>query len=116
MLYDIADHPLLSEESAQLGSLELGAQARMAETLLGLLTFTAFNPTTDADKYDRATDAVALQVNFQVAAGIEAFLTNRDRRGAREKQYRGRGRMSPVHSAARKIINAIKPQTVVSGR
>lgn len=116
MLYDIADHPLLSEESAQLGSLELSAQARMAETLLGLLTFTAFDATTQADKYDRATDAVALQVNYQVAAGVEAFLSTSDRRGQRQKNYRGRGRMPPVHSAARKIINAIKPATAVTGR
>lgn len=116
MLYDIADHPLLSEESAQLGSLELGAQARMAETLLGLLTFPAFSQSTDQDKYDRATDAVALQVNYQVAAGIEAFLTTADRRGARAKVYRGRGRMPPVHAAARKIVNAIKPTIVITGR
>lgn len=116
MLYDIADHPLLSEESAQLGPLELGAQARMAETLLGLLTFTPFNPTTQADSYDRATDAVALQVNYQVAAGIEAFLASVDRRGQRQRNFRGRGRMPAVHSAARKIINAIKPTTTVAGR
>lgn len=116
MIYDVADHPLLSEESAQLGSSELGAHARMAETLLGLLLFTAFDPTTDQDKYDRATDAVALQINYQVAAGVEAFLSTHDRRGARAKVYRGRGRMPPVHSAARKIVNAIKPTTVVQGR
>lgn len=116
MLYDIADHPLLSEEAAQLGSLELGAQARVAETLLGLLTFTPFNQTTDQDKYDRATDAVALQVSYQVAAGVEAFMLINDRRGLRTKHYRGRGRMPPVHSAARKIINAIKPKSVVTGR
>lgn len=116
MLYDITDHPLLTEEAAQLGPTELNAHARMAETLLGLLTFTAFDPTTDADNYARATDAVALQVSYQVEAGIEAFLTTSDRRGGRSKTFRGRGRMPPVHSAARKIINAIKPATVVSGR
>lgn len=116
MLYDIADHPLLSEEAAQLGPVELGAQARMAETLLGLLTFTVFDPTTQQDKYDRATDAVALQVSYQVAAGIEAFLTTSSRRGQRQNNYRGRGRMPPVHSAARKIVNAIKPATTVTGR
>lgn len=116
MLYDIADHPLLSEEAAQLGSLELGAQARMAETLLGLLTFPAFDQATQQDKYDRATDAVALQVNYQVEAGVEAFLTTSSRRGARGRSYRGRGRMPPVHSAARKIITAIKPTVTVTGR
>lgn len=116
MLYDVADHPLLSEEASQLGSLELNAQARMAETLLGLLLFPAFDPTTNTDKYERATDAVALQVNYQIAAGIEAFLSTNDRRGARSKTFRGRGRMPPVHSAARKIVNAIKPITVVQGR
>jgi hypothetical protein len=116
MLYDVADHPLLSEEAAQLGSLELGAQARMAETLLGLLAFTAFDPITDQDKYDRATDAVALQVSYQVAAGIEAFLSILDRRGLRIRHYRGRGRMPPVHSAAKKIISAIRPATIISGR
>jgi len=116
MLYDIADHPLLSEESAQLGSAELGAQARMAETLLGLLTFTAFDPTTQQDSYDRATDAVALQVNYQVAAGIEAFLSTIERRGQRLKRFRGKGRMPAVHSQAKKIITAIKPKTTVQGR
>lgn len=116
MLYDVAEHPLLSEEAAQLGSAELSAQARMAETLLGLLSFKAFDPVNDQDKYERATDAVALQVSYQVAAGIEAFLSILERRGQRIKHYRGRGKMPPVHSAAKKIISAIRPATVVSGR
>lgn len=116
MLYDISDHPLLSEETAQLGSAELGAQARMAETLLGLLNFTPFDPTLQQDKYDRATDAVALQVNYQVAAGVEAFLTILERRGQRIKHFRGKGRMPAVHSQAKKIITAIKPAAVITGR
>lgn len=116
MLYDVADHPLLSEEAAQLGPSELNAHARVAETLLGLLAFPAFDATTATDKYDRATDAVAMQISYQVAAGIEAFLANSDRRGQRTRNFRGRGRMPPVHSMAKKIISAIKPATTVSGR
>lgn len=109
MIYDVTAHPLLSDQAAALGPSELEAHARVAETSLGLLNFTAFVDGTD--KYDRATDAVALQINYQVEAGIEAFIMSGESRGARRRSYRGgsRKRMAPLHPMARKIVNAIKP-------
>lgn len=113
MLYDILDHPLLSDGAKDLDSAELATHARVAETLLGLLKFTAFAEGTDF--YDRATDAVALQVSFQVEAGIEAFILTHETRGARKKDFRGRGRMPPIHPTARKIVSGIKPAVLITG-
>ncbi len=113
MLYDIIDHPLLTDDARDLEPLDLEAHVRVAETLLGLLKFTAFAAGTDF--YARASDAVALQVNYQAAAGIDAFTMANERRGARSMTYRGRTRMPPIHPMARKIISGIKPPSITFG-
>lgn len=108
--YDVTGHPLLTGGAEGLGPTELAAQNRVAEILLGLWKFPVF---TDADKIDQAKDAVAMQVSYQVQAGVEAFVLSSLIRGNRDMNYRGgRRKMPPIHSAARKIVNTIKPPTV----
>lgn len=117
-LYTIDAHPLLSQEAKTLGVDTLEAHARVAETMLGLLNFTAFDPVTDPDKYARATDAVALQVSYQVEAGMDAFVLSSHTRGGRTLTYRGAGvrRMPTIHSLAKKIVSQIKPKTSTTTR
>lgn len=115
--YDVTAHPLLSEEAQDLGPATLDAQARVAETLLGLLDFTAFDPVTQADQYARASDAVALQVSYQVEAGMDAFILANQAKGGRSQTYRGGRRMPIIHSLAKKIVSKIKPTTsTLTGR
>lgn len=117
MIYDVAGHELLSEDAQDLGPNSLEAQARVAETLLGLLDFTPFDKTTQADLYLRASDAVAMQVSYQVEAGIDAFIMLNLTKGGRTQTFRGGRRMPIVHSLAKKIISKIKPTTsTLSGR
>lgn len=109
--YSVTNHPLLSERASRLAAPELEAHNRVAEILIGLWKFAAFTEVGDPDKFAQATDAVAMQVNYQVESGIEAFILSNLVRGKREFVYRnGRHRMNPVHSMAKKIVNAIKPQ------
>lgn len=112
MIYDVLNHKLLSDAAKDLEPDELETHARVAETLLGLLKFSPF--AVDTDSYLRAADAVALQISFQVESGIEAFILTHETRGARTRDYRGRGRMPPIHPTARKIISAIKPSATAT--
>lgn len=114
--YDITDHPLLSDDARDLGPNSLDAQARVAETLLGLLTFTAFSVVTQADLYSRAQDAVALQVNYQVEAGLDAFILMSLAKGGRSMSFRGGRRMPTIHGIAKKIVSQIKPRDTVTTR
>ena len=108
-MYEITNHPLLSEEALKLGATALDANARVAEMLLKLTTFAAFDANTSADNYNRATDAVALQVSFQVESGIDAFVLASWQRGGRGKNYRRGSRNMPVvHPMARKIATALR--------
>lgn len=109
MLYDITAHPLLSDETNHLSETALSAQARVAETLLGLLKFTPFSPVSQPDLYSRASDAVALQVNYQVESGIDAFILSSMSRGGRANTFRGGRRMPPIHGLAKKIVSSIRP-------
>lgn len=110
MIYSVTAHPLLSDQAAALSGPELDAHARVAESLLGLDTFTPFDPIQKTDFYNRATDAVALQVSYQVESGIEAFVMSGESRGARRRSYRGGShrRMQPLHPTSRKIVSSLK--------
>lgn len=116
-LYDITNHPLLSDDAQALGATSLDAQGRVAETLLGLLDFTAFDQVTQADLYARATDAVALQVSYQVDSGVDAFILSQMTKGGRSITFRGGRRMPIIHGLAKKLISKIKPTTTgLTGR
>ncbi len=101
---------MLSDDAKDLGPASLEAQARVAETLLGLLTFTPFVLLTQPDLYARATDAVALQVSYQVEAGVDAFILMAQTNGGRTQSYRGGRRMPTIHGVAKKIVSQIKPR------
>ena len=115
-LYDVSDHPLLSDDARLLEPNNLDAQARVAETLLGLLLFSPFNRITDADKYNRASDAVALQVSYQVEAGLDAFILSELIKGGRQTKFRGGRRMPIIHGVAKKIVSQIRPRDTVTSR
>lgn len=116
-LYDITNHPLLSDDAQDLGPTSLDAQGRVAETLLGLQDFTPFDATTQADLYARATDAVALQVSYQVEAGMDAFILTQLTKGGRSVAFRGGRRMPIIHGLAKKIVSKIRPTTTsLAGR
>lgn len=111
-LYDVEGHPLLSEGAAELEPTALEAHASLAETLLGFGSFTAF--ASDDPKYSKAQIAVALQVSYQVEAGINAFIMLQSVRGSRAETWRGGGRRGQrfpkVHPMARQVFNEIKPR------
>lgn len=109
-------HAMLSTAAKALGPTELATHSRIAETILGLLSFTAFDQTSSPDEFSRAQDAVALQVSYQVESGIDAFLLQNLGRGGRNLTFRGGRRMPTSHPLARKIVQAIRPRTVESGR
>lgn len=109
MIYDITGHPLLTGEATDLGPTQLDAHARVAETLLKLLTFATFDKVSQPDLYNRACDAVALQVTYQVESGVDAFIMSKLTRGGRSMNFRGGRRMPPIHAISKKIISAIKP-------
>lgn len=102
--YDPTEHPLLSPEAARLEPEELEAQADVAEELLGLV-----DSRHTGEKADRATRAVALQVNHQVALGSEASAIQSKGRGSRSVTYRqtGGGDLVSVSAAARKIVEQL---------
>lgn len=102
--YEPTDHPLLSAESQRLGEMELEAEADVAEELLGLVDVRY-----TGEKADRATRAVALQVNHQVALGSEASAIQSKGRGSRSVTYRqtGGGDLISVSAAARKIVEQL---------
>lgn len=72
--YDIADHPLRSAKVADLQTSDpdaFEANNILAELLLGLQDIAVLD---DPDDLDRATYATVLQVNFQVAQGLDPLL------------------------------------------
>ena len=72
MIYpSIAAHPLLSNQAKALDPAVLNAQQDVAETLLGL-----FPPAvTVALTLSRVTTAIVLQMNFQIAQGLDPLYT-----------------------------------------
>jgi hypothetical protein len=119
-----AAHPLLTGPAAQLAApgneLALEAQARVAERLLGFRRPAAGSPApygavfadpaavppvvASADAQD-AADAVALQVSYQVALGLEVFYAQSEGRGGRSISYRDVG--IGVHPVARALVDAL---------
>lgn len=111
MRYDVADHPLLTDQAKQLDADSLEAHGRVAEQLLGLLSFPVFGDGTDS--FLSAKDAVALQVSHQVEMGLDAHILASMARGGRTFNFRNSGRRSPpiVNAAARRLVYKIKPKT-----
>lgn len=69
-LYDITDHSLLTEKATAYGAEKLSWQQFEAERLLGLET-----PAYTEEPYlSTAILAVVLQVNFQVAQGLDPLI------------------------------------------
>lgn len=106
--YDPSGHPLLSGEASALSSDELDAQASVAEEVLGL-EGTEF----DAAEKDRATRAVALQVNLQVDRPSEADWAESETEMDQSVTYRSDqgGRAVPVHPTAERIASSLLADT-----
>jgi hypothetical protein len=100
--YPIGGHPLLSDDVAALDVEALDAQTLVAERVLGLAGTTLTG--TDVDE---ATNAVAMQVNYQVALPPEVWVLTGATRGARSESYRGA--LPPVHPHAQVIVAALLP-------
>lgn len=66
---DIADHPYLTPMVLAIGGAKLKQEQILAERLLGLNT-PVF---TDARDVEEVLLAIAIQINFQVAEGIDPF-------------------------------------------
>lgn len=94
--YDVSTHGLLSPDALALEEPEFTAQNELAETILGLNG-------TDFEDEDEETAllAVALQLNYQVEAGVEAFVLVSTSRGARSKTFRD---VVGVHPQAATIV------------
>lgn len=101
MAYDIADNPLIKTE---LSPAELAAHQVVAETMLGF----ADEPELVNEDKARAEHAIALQVDYQAASGVNAFIYTQQIRGARQETFRGGGRrMPPIHPIAKKMASKL---------
>jgi hypothetical protein len=85
-LYDPKGSPFLIGAARRLNDDDAArdAYARVAERLLGFAS-PAF---TDAADVQAATDAVAMQITFMLAAGVEVFFAKSETRGQRSIAYR----------------------------
>jgi hypothetical protein len=106
-LYDITDHPLLSPAVQNLGPETLAAHTEVAEALLRLSELAVFAAATT--EYTQATNALALQVNFQVESGLDAYILQSLTRGARSQTFRGGKRHLTVHPQAARIMRLLNP-------
>jgi hypothetical protein len=102
---DLSTHPLLSPRAKLIDPDELTAHVLLAETLLGVDQLALKADDADQDKVD---GAIVLQVNYQVESGVEGFLMQEARRGARHNIYRGRNRLQYVHRLALEAIRQLK--------
>lgn len=106
--YDPTGHPLLSPAAKALESTDLDAQAVAAEALLRrgptALADTAFAAGTP--EYTRAVLAVVYQVNYQLAAGVDAEVFKSLSRGERSMTYRDSMLVSP---RAQEIVDRLIP-------
>jgi len=100
--YDPTGHGLLSERARALAPEELVAQAKLAETILGLEDL---DVTADSAKVARAQMAVALQVNLQLASPAEAMALTSQSRGGRSESYRDG--IPLVHPTAASIVRQL---------
>jgi hypothetical protein len=104
-LYPVDGHPLLSPAAAALDADALEAQSRVAERVLGLAD-TNFT----GDDAITASDAVALQVSYQVAMPPEQAIILSETRGSRSVTYRGgsaSGVMAMVSATAQAIVDGL---------
>lgn len=108
-IYDPADHPLLSPSAKALSPPALIAQADAAEALLRrgptALADTSFE--VGSAEYARAVLAVVYQVNYQLAAGVDAEIASSITRGDRSTTYRNR----LVSPRAQALVSALVPIT-----
>lgn len=105
--YDVTTHPLLSEKAKQLDALVLIAQNELAESVLGVRgsAYGGIDPTL-------AKNAVVLQLNLQVASGIDAVLATRVASGksGQSTDYRG----LPLHPTALLILQGYLEETAIA--
>lgn len=104
--YEVAAHPLLSPEAQRLEPAALGEHAAVAADLLGLAAV-RIEPGTE--RHERALRAVAFQVNYQVASGVDAEVYGSATRGNRSFGFRGGvlNPMPPVSPRAKAIADAL---------
>src|SRR3954468_579468 len=100
--YSIVGHPLLSEDVTELDAAVQLAHAEVAERLLGL----SGTHLSGQDAID-ASNAVAMQVNYQVAFPPETWAVKSEARGAISVTYRGEGEMPPIAPMALRIIDGL---------
>lgn len=101
MAYDITANKIVKTE---VSPEELTAHQRIAERLLG---FAGVAELTDTAK-EEAEAAIATQVEYQLSAGVNAFIYSQQIRGARQETFRGGGRrMPPIHPIAKKLATAL---------
>lgn len=98
-LYDVTAHVLLSGGAKYLTPTELDAHASVAESLLGFAGLSVFS----GESLDKAKQAVALQVSFQVEGGIDAAVVQSKTEGVRSMTYRA----DLVHRMALVIAQSI---------
>lgn len=97
-------HPLISQRCSMLEEDELAAHKLVAESLLKVQTLAV---STDADCAELDA-AVVLQINYQVEAGVEGYMMQEARRGARHIVYRGRNRMHHVHRQSLEMVRGLR--------
>lgn len=105
MHYNLIGHPLL-RCPVGVSSTALDAQACVAEDLLGL-TATRYT----GERAQRAANAVALQVNYQLARPKNPFLRSQTR-GARAESYSAAGERPAVLAEAAAIVAALAGEVI----
>jgi len=108
MAKSLENHALLSPQAKLLRSEELTAHRQVAESLLLTSDLQAPGALAAPGAADQYETALVLQVNFQVAAGVEGYLMQQARRGARHLIYRGTNRLSHVNRQSLEMIRALK--------
>jgi len=109
MTYDVTGHPMLTDGAEELGPTELAKHAEAAELLLKISSLDIVVFTEGSERYRHAQTAVALQVSYQVATGIEAFMLSSLTRARRTLNFRkGQRNMSVTHPMAKKIANSLR--------
>jgi hypothetical protein len=101
VIYDIDGHPLLSAAALALSPEALEAHGSVAERVLGL-TDVATMSGTDAEE---AANAVAIQVNYQLALPSQLWAVKKDTTGPLTTEYRDNP--PPVSSTAKAIVDGL---------
>jgi hypothetical protein len=104
ILYDVAAHPLLSDDAKALEPEALAAQNDVAEDVLKLKG-TSPAPYTDPEAVRAVKNAVAWQVNYQVAMGTDAYTLQSKTEGSRSETFRGTA--PDAYPPSVRIVNAL---------